>query len=165
MRDIVIADRQYMSTAEAASLWNCDSKDVSAWCRKGFIQGATQEKARKPWKIPSDAIRPMDKKLLRELLWQILEKKNDSNCRMDLSIWGVSNKNVREYLSTLISNQYIATTKENVDSMNDIFLTRKSFEILKRHTSKDGDLSDVMLLTSECAGRFAGAFCLLLLGD
>ena len=44
-----------MGTNDAAKLWGYKATTISAWCRKGLIEGATQDKKGSPWHIPKDA--------------------------------------------------------------------------------------------------------------
>ena len=51
-------DSMYMGTKAAAKLWRVEQDTVSAWCRKGKIEGANQDEKGSPWRIPKTAIRP-----------------------------------------------------------------------------------------------------------
>lgn len=44
-----------MGTAEASKLWDYPQSTISEWCRKGKIEGASQDKRGSPWHIPKDA--------------------------------------------------------------------------------------------------------------
>lgn len=44
-----------MGTSAAAEKWGYPPRTISEWCRKGLIEGASQDGPRKPWHIPTDA--------------------------------------------------------------------------------------------------------------
>ena len=50
-----------MSVKEAAQLWNISERRVTILCREGRISGAVKEG--KAWQIPSDAQKPVDKRI------------------------------------------------------------------------------------------------------
>lgn len=48
-----------MGTAEASKLWGYPQNTISEWCRKGKIEGASQDKKGSPWHIPKNAKCPV----------------------------------------------------------------------------------------------------------
>lgn len=51
------AEPAYLSVKEAASLLNTDRADVRCLCKEGKLQGAYQERANGPWRIPQASVR------------------------------------------------------------------------------------------------------------
>ncbi|MFR1622630.1 MAG: helix-turn-helix domain-containing protein [Oscillospiraceae bacterium] len=47
-----------MGTKIASELWGRSSTTISRWCREGKIEGAEQDGAGSPWRIPIDAQPP-----------------------------------------------------------------------------------------------------------
>ncbi len=47
-----------IGTHEASERWGYSQATISGWCRKGLIDGASQDKEGSPWHIPEDAICP-----------------------------------------------------------------------------------------------------------
>lgn len=53
---------EYMGTKEAAKLWNITQNYISRLCREGKIEGAEQDCAGSPWRIPVNAKKPNKRK-------------------------------------------------------------------------------------------------------
>ena len=47
-----------IGTKEFSAKFGCKQNTVSSWCRKGQIEGATQDAPGSPWHIPKDAMPP-----------------------------------------------------------------------------------------------------------
>ena len=54
-----------MGTKQAAEMWGVSQDTVRRWCTEGKVPGATQDKKRSPWHIPSDAECPKNKTKLK----------------------------------------------------------------------------------------------------
>ena len=119
-----------MDTRAAAEKWGCTDRDVRDWCRGGHIAGSTKEKRK--WLIPDDAQRPLDRKLQREILWQVLRRKDNRRRWIDLTRWGVSDDKIADYIALLLSTCLRRTPDaEEIGSIDDIELTEKGFSMEK----------------------------------
>ena len=47
-----------VGTKAKSEEWGYSIATISAWCRKGLIKGAEQDKVGSPWHIPKDAVCP-----------------------------------------------------------------------------------------------------------
>lgn len=143
---------QKMSTEKAAEKWRTDKSIVAEWCREGHIEGAEKSKSFPfGWQIPSDAKRPIDKELISEIIWQIVEVKNGISNDFDLTKWGIPSDSVDGCIATLVSSLYLRRTQKG-----DLLLTRKGFEAINR--GKDGEAPEVLIWTASAAGAFTGMF-------
>lgn len=148
--DIMIHLDQKMSTQEAADRWNTDKSVVAKWCRDGHIEGAEKSKSFPfAWEIPFDAKRPIDKELISEIIWQIVEVKNGVASDFDLTKWGIPSDFVDGYIAAIVSGLYLRRTQTG-----DLVLTRKGFEIINR--GKGGEVPEVLIWTASAAGAFTG---------
>ena len=148
--DIMIHLDQNMSTQEAADRWNTDKSVVAKWCRDGHIEGAEKSKSFPfAWEIPFDVKRPIDKELISEIIWQIVEVKNGVASDFDLTKWGIPSDFVDGYIAAIVSGLYLRRTQTG-----DLVLTRKGFEIINR--GKGGEVPEVLIWTASAAGAFTG---------
>lgn len=51
---------EYLTTVELSEIWKISSRRIGIFCAEGRIEGAI--KKGKTWLIPSDAVRPADKR-------------------------------------------------------------------------------------------------------
>lgn len=51
---------EYLTTVELSEKWNISSRRIGIFCAQGRIEGAI--KKGKTWLIPSDAVRPADRR-------------------------------------------------------------------------------------------------------
>lgn len=100
MSDVLNTSVTTMDVKTAAERWKCAPNEVRTWCKEGAIEGACKPK--NAWTIPVQASRPLDKKLIKEVLWQLLELSNGSASTIDLTPWGVNSSNLlAAYLDAL----------------------------------------------------------------
>ena len=64
---------KFMTTKEASEKWNIIERRINVLCKEGRILGAYKENKR--WIIPSDAVKPADKRLKGEVCISSSEKK------------------------------------------------------------------------------------------
>lgn len=153
-----------MKTAEAAEKWNCTPKDVAQWCKQGLIPGAEKPSgpsAVRPWAIPDDAKRPIDRRLQREIIWRIIERKNDPGTHVDLTAWGIADEDVPGCLHAMMP---ILLRKGEPDagiigSVDELRVTEAGFRLVNRHGAVSANDAPAFLTWSaNFAGTFAGAF-------
>lgn len=73
MNPYVVAEGARLTTQEAADKWHTDRRLVSDWCKNGLIPGAIKDRnGNTAWSIPSETRRPIDSKLIQEILWRLL---------------------------------------------------------------------------------------------
>lgn len=148
-----------MNAREATVKWNCSVDNVRSWCREGAVSGAIKDKGR--WKIPDNAKRPIDRRLQREIIWRVLEKKNDPDARIDLTAWGVADEDILDYFSAtiplLVRKNYPDTN--TINSLDELSVTEAGFRLIGRY--RNGNARDVpRLLTwpANLTGTFTDAF-------
>lgn len=148
-----------ITVAQAAERWNCTKEDVYAWCKEGLIEGA--RKKRQAWAIPLESLRPLDKKLIKEMLWQLLELKNGTAHRFDLSTWGVKQTDLPRYLNPLVDGCYIeqapSASGGSATGMLDYQITNKGLFLLGRAGTKKAsvDVPPKLMIGASVVGRFA----------
>lgn len=69
--------KEYMTTAEAAELWEVKSETVADYCQKGRIRGATKVGGK--WQIPRDAVKPQSKLTIKRILQFIAYLQTDES--------------------------------------------------------------------------------------
>ena len=52
----------YAGTKAMSELWGISQSRITQLCREGKIPGAEQDKPRSPWRIPVDALCPIEPK-------------------------------------------------------------------------------------------------------
>ena len=52
---------EFMGTKEASKKWGVSQSTITKWCRLNLIDGAEQDEAGSPWRIPINAKRPDNK--------------------------------------------------------------------------------------------------------
>lgn len=119
---------EYYSTADLKLRWNADVRDIRSWCRKKCISDV--DKKDNKWRIPANAMRPLDKKLALEILWRILESP-DSVEDMDFSDWGIGSDKFPAYLHGLEKDKSIEPAKQGSYQ-----LTKRGFKLLGREGKK-----------------------------
>lgn len=158
---------QTMSAVEAAEQWSCTRDDVYDWCKDNVIEGA-QKKGRS-WTIPRDSMRPFDKKLAKEVLWQLLELKLGTANRFDLSSWGIKQAHLKQYLELLIDACYI---QQDISAPSQggralpYRITNKGLNLLGRMgtTNAEYTVPPKLMVAATVAGRFASQLASDLLG-
>lgn len=126
MADIIPTDKT-MTTSEAAGKWNATTRSVAAWCKDGLIGGARKTYR---WLIPVDALRPIDKKLAREIIWSIVEVELGLLEHPDLTEWGIRHDQIARYLESLVNEGYLEKCSPDNDA--DIRITKKGFALIGR---------------------------------
>lgn len=151
-----IHDLKTMTVSEAADQWSCSKDDVYAWCKSGSIKGA--RKNGKTWAIPQTTMRPLDRKLIREILWQLLELKNGTAGSFDLSEWGVKQADLARYLNPLVDDCYIepVPAAHATERALGYRITNKGLRLLGRSGSRDArvDAPQPLMIGATVAGRF-----------
>lgn len=59
------------------------------------------------WHIPSDAKRPLDKRVIRDYLWQIVELQNGCIKKPDATRWVISIADTLECVQALVDTDYL----------------------------------------------------------
>ncbi|WP_273384069.1 hypothetical protein [Enorma phocaeensis] len=155
-----------ITASAAAERWGCSKDDVYAWCKNGSVAGARKEG--RTWAIPQNAERPLDKKLIREILWQLLELKNGTAHRFDLSEWGVKQTDLARYLNPLVDGCYIEQTPSAHIGEGTLSyrITNKGLRLLGRSGSKDTsvDVPQPLMIGATVTGRFTSQIISDLMG-
>ena len=155
-----------ITALEAAEQWKCSKRDVYDWCNSGSIEGARKEKG--AWAIPRDAVRPLDKKLIREILWQLLELKNGTASRFDLSEWGIQQADLVRYIDPLMDTCYVehAPSSHATEQALNYRITNRGLHLLGRAGSKDSsvDVPQPLMIGATVAGRFTSQIISDLMG-
>ena len=147
-----------MDTKTAAEKWGCKDRDVQNWCRSGFVDGAVMEKRK--WLIPDDAQRPLDRKLQKEILWQILQWKDSHQKRVDLTCGGISDDGIVNYIALLLG-AYLrnAPGVAEIRDLDDLELTERGFSLLGYGKEAEAEsLPKVIRWSASAAGVFAANF-------
>lgn len=149
-----------MDTKTAAEKWKCNISDIREWCRSGRIEEAHKEKGR--WIIPNDAKRPLDRRLQKEILWQILKYENNSVCRIDLTQWGIDDSSIPDYLSLLLPLclRKRMSNNEPINNLSEIELTELGFAIVGygRNSALSNQVPRIIGWSAQAAGIFAASF-------
>lgn len=147
-----------MNVKTAAEKWGCSESEVRGWCRDGDIEGTVKEKRR--WEIPDDAKRPFDRKMQKDVLWQVLRWKDNHQRRIDLTCWGIDDKEIINYISLLvpifIRVLYGPVNAGNLDSLE---LTDKGYALIGYGKEIEAEkLPKVIRWGASATGVFAAAF-------
>lgn len=156
MADVLTAEMTMLGTEQMAQRWHTTSDKVRAWCKRGFVTGVKKEGSFPfRWLIPSNAKRPIDESLLREVLRQIVEFQNLLITEVDLTEWGIPLGDARSCIYTLVESGYLKV----VDGSTTV-LTRKGISTLCRLAPAGGveSMPTVLAWTADAGGQFAGSF-------
>lgn len=143
----------YYTVSELVERWGATKDDIRRWCREKYIPGSYL--SGNAYRIPANAMRPLDEKLAKEILWQLLENRGSSD-KLDLSDRGVGDA-IPEYLEALKAKEYIKCKNSNIYHLN-----RKGFKLLGRYDDrgKDKEAFETMAFVKSAisaAGSVAGA--------
>lgn len=156
MDTFVLAENSRKSTQELADEWHTSRDSVREWCKAGYIPGARKDRrGNTAWSIPTDARRPIDSVLIREVLWQILESKDSIPSDLDFTDWGISLHAIPELIQILSSSGYLKPlVKDRLPS-----LTRKGYSILGRYgrSAENASLPVPLQWLSTAGGTFVGS--------
>lgn len=155
MNSYVVEEGTRLTTQEAAEKWNADRRLVSDWCKNGFISGAKKDRNKNTaWSIPSDARRPIDSKLIQEILWRVLESDKPQRDTLDLTDWGIGLSDTSECIEVLTSNGCL----KFVGDGGRLSLTKKGYSILGRYGSsaKNAAFPVPLQWVSAFGGTFIG---------
>lgn len=153
MDPYVVAESARQSTQEAADKWHADRRLVSDWCKSGFIPGAKKDRnGNTAWSIPSEARRPIDSKLIQEILWRVLESDKADSYALDLTDWGIGLPDTPECIEILVSNGYL----KRADDGGRLSLTKKGYTILGRYGSSAKNA--VLPVSLQWVSAFGGTF-------
>lgn len=142
-----------MDTKTAAEIWHSTSKEVADWCKNDLVPGA--EKTRGKWIIPNDARRPLDRKLQKELLWQLLLKQNGAVTRIDLTAWGIVDNEVAAYYLEMHPRflRWNLETDDGIAGVVSLAITDAGFRLLGRIGPEEKvEISSTLVVVSRCAG-------------
>lgn len=149
-----------MDTKTASIRWNCTVGDIREWCRDGKVLEAKKERGR--WVIPDDAMRPLDRKLQKEILWQILEFENDNSCRIDLTQWGINDDSIVDYLSSLfpLCLRRRCDSNRPINKLAELQITDLGLAIAgRRYDAETADrVPKVIQWSAQVTGIFAASF-------
>ena len=103
-----------------------------------FPERKKDRKGNTAWSIPSDARRPIDSKLIQEILWRVLESDKPQRDALDLTDWGIGLFDTPECIEVLTSSGYIKSAGDG----GQLSLTKKGYSILGRYgfSAKDAAL-------------------------
>ena len=59
-----------------AGFWDVKQGTVADYCKNGLVSGAFKDSSNR-WMIPNDARKPPDKNALAQILWLVLQLKNN----------------------------------------------------------------------------------------
>ena len=155
MNPYVVAENARLTTQEAADKWHTDRRLVSDWCKNGLIPGAIKDrKGNTAWSIPSETRRPIDSKLIQEVLWRVLESDGLQHKALDLTDWGIGLPDTPECIEVLVSNGYLKPAGDE----GRLSLTKKGYSILGRYGSsaKNAVLPVPLQWVSAFGGTFIG---------
>lgn len=153
MTSNVIKQNSTLTTRQCAEKWNTDADNVAKWCREGVIPGAEHKGLGKRWFIPSDAMRPLDKVIACEILWQIIECQMGNQTQVDLSRWGFPDEEgVKACIQVLSEEGYI---QKQDGSWR---IKQLGMSLLGRSLPEGGKVATFQIMMwSEAAGSFVGA--------
>lgn len=155
-QDYELVEANAHTTRELAEKWAASEKDIASWCKSGLIGGATKQSTF-PWRwlIPFDAKRPLDSRVIRELLWQILELQNNRIVELDITCWGIPLSDIPACVQALVDAGYLRELKNS----QQIRLSNKAFSVLGRKIGGriDSDSLEPLVLKAAVAGSFVGA--------
>lgn len=151
---LVIADR--LTTKQFADRWKTGRSTVAAWCKQGLISEVRKDGFRKSWSIPADAKRPLDRPLIRELIWQVVEQQNGRIEKIDLTEWGIELDDVPGYIQALIDD---CCLRRRSDHSTVLCITQRGMQMIGRRSGADSaaPLSGPLVWVSVAGGSFIGA--------
>lgn len=119
----------YKSTKEIAQKWGVSVKLVTRYCREDKIPRAFKDSKTRKWLIPVNAIKPLNKKDIKESLYLLLRIQN--SMRMDKkatkeAILGIDFTGVYTYL---IQYGYITFKTQN-RTIDTVLFTDKGFSAM-----------------------------------
>lgn len=155
MSDILAVEMTMLGTEQMAQKWHTASDKVREWCKSGIVAGAKKEESFPfRWLIPSNAKRPIDGSLLREVLRQIVELQNLLITEIDLTDWGIPLKDAQSCIYTLVESGYLKI----IDGSTTV-LTRRGISVLcRRVTSGEGGSTPTALMwAAEAGGSFVAS--------
>lgn len=132
------------NTKDMAERWNASIADVRGWCRKGCVASAKKVSAK--WRISHSAKRPLDRKLVEEILWILLESPRVDPSDIDLSHWGVARTDTAAYLRSMEQDGSIIAGDDGTYS-----LSKRGFKLLGRGGAKSGTFFEPRSFPSELA--------------
>ena len=151
-----LVEKTKRTVVECAEMWKADKRDVTAWCRADLIPGAAKEETFPfRWTIPSDAKRPIDACVIKELLWQIIELENGRISKIDVSAWGIPATDVAGCIQSLGDAEYLTFSQDG----NDLQITKRVLVVLGRDqrgkSSKEAPTA--LRWTADAVGIIAGS--------
>ena len=89
-----------MTTKQASAIFGISSKNIAKLCKEGYIIGASKTGVKNSWIIPDETKLIIDKKGILNVLWQIINLKNNSN-------YAVSYEYLNNLEKTIICLEYL----------------------------------------------------------
>ena len=154
--DHAFAEAEVLTTKELSAKWNTSSKTIAAWCKNGYVIVASKETVFPGrWLIPRTSNRPLDRLLVRELLWQVVEYQNGRISEIDLTSWGIPAEDVNGCIRALLDNDYLVRLGDRPA----IRISCKGLLLLgrKEGTRSASEPPVVLMWTASAGGAFFGS--------
>ncbi len=119
-----------MTVQEFAEEYNLTQATVYKYCKHGKIDGA--KKVAGKWIIPDDAIKPLTKKQMRQMLLSLLMYKNNPAAGFDFTLADCNERDISKYLQYLSNRNLILGFKADEGDkvpMN-VYVSNKGLDFL-----------------------------------
>ena len=130
METFLIDGKEYISTKQAATIWNVKPRTVANYCNKNKIKDTIKNGSGK-WCIPLNAIKPLSEKDIHQLLVLTLQLKNNPNLPVDYSLFDFDLSNLRAVYDNLVYWEYIFPydIEDEKRIPYDIILTQRGMQL------------------------------------
>lgn len=120
---------EYKSTKETAQKWGVSVKLVTKYCREEKIPRAFKDPKTRKWLIPVNAIKPLNKKEVKEAIYYLLRIQNSMRMDEKATKDAISKIDFTGVYTYLIQYGYITfkTQSRNIDTL---LFTDKGFSVL-----------------------------------
>ena len=103
---------EYLSVHDMSKKWNIKERHLTAYCRDNRIAGA--RKIGKEWMIPSDAIKPIDKRTKEFEEYKLEIEKNNTTIPYTES--NSEDKVIKSFINKIIKNEKKGSPKRPYNS-------------------------------------------------
>ena len=141
-----INGQTYYSPKGAASKWGISHQAVTAACKEGRIIGAFQDSTKK-WCIPDSAMKPLDSRIIRNILIITLSLKNTPN----ISISELENYDVPKIYKYLKDTGYIIEFNESSNRIPyEAILSNKGMSLAFNKKKEGVEWTSIAALFVQC---------------
>lgn len=122
---------EYMDTKEASIRWGIKQSKISTMCKSNIIPKAYKKD--REWQVPNDTHRPLQQNEIKELLLVFLKIQNYLLCGEIMETELSEELKVVQPLINYFIEKGFLNLKDNDIKFSNLFLTSKSYELLKKN--------------------------------